>query len=192
MTKIGLIFVLLLLSLSCRKLEEYPIIPAISYNGFELLINSESGISEQGVLYISYTDGDGDIGLDQSDTGYPYHSGGSYYYNFFITYYECDHGVFTEVPLLSWNNTTQEYDTLTFNARIPVLLPKEKKQGIKGVIRNEMFIYNPLAKSDTIQFKVKIIDRALHFSNEITTPPIVLVKDTASNMKTGFIQNHLK
>jgi hypothetical protein len=60
------------------------------------------------------------------------------------------------------------------------LLPKEKKQGIKGVIQNEMFIYNPLAKSDTIQFKVKIIDRALQFSNEITTPPIVLVKDTAS------------
>jgi hypothetical protein len=180
MTKIGLIFVLFLLSLSCRKLEEYPIIPAISYNGFELLINEETGISEQGVLYISYTDGDGDIGLDQGDTGFPYQSGGPYYYNFFITYYECDHGVFTEVPLLSWNNTTQEYDTLTFNARIPVLLPKEKKQGIKGVIQNEMFIYNPLAKSDTIQFKVKIIDRALQFSNEITTPPIVLVKDTAS------------
>ena len=99
MTKIGLIFVLLLLSLSCRKLEEYPIIPVISYNGFELLINEETGISEQGVLYISYTDGDGDIGLDQGDTGFPYQSGGPYYYNFFITYYECDHGVFTEVPL---------------------------------------------------------------------------------------------
>ncbi len=176
MTKIGLIFVLLLLSLSCRKLEEYPVIPAIAFNGFELLINEDTGISEKGILYISYTDGDGDLGLDQGDTTFPYQYGGLYYYNLFITYYECDNGVFTEVPLLTWNNETQQYDTLTFNARMPVLLPKEKKQGIKGVIQNEMFIYNPLAKSDTIQFKVKIVDRALQFSNEITTPPIVLVK----------------
>jgi len=177
MTKIGLIIVLLLVSLSCRKLEEYPIEPAISYNGFVLLINEQTGISEKGILSISYTDGDGDLGLDQNDIFYPYEPEGAYYYNYFITYYERDHGVFSEIPLLSWNNETQQYDTLNFNARIPVLLPKEKKQGVKGVIQHEMFIYNPLAKSDTIQFKVKIVDRALHFSNEITTPPIVLVKN---------------
>ncbi len=176
MTKIGLFFLVLLLCFSCRELEEYPIVPAISYNGFVLLINEDTGISEKGILYISYTDGDGDIGLDQGDIFFPYQLGGPYYYNFFISYYECKNGVFTEVPLLSWNNETQKYDTLTFNARIPVLLPKIKKQGIKGVIQNEMFIYNPVSQADTIQFKVKIIDRNLHFSNEIITPPIILVK----------------
>lgn len=176
MAKILVICLLLVLSISCRKLEEYPVEPIIAFRNFELLVNTQSGISERGVLSFSYTDGDGDLGLDQGDTLFPFHPEGEYYYNLLITYFEMDHGVFKEIPLLSWNNTTQQFDTLTFNARMPLFLPKDKQQGIKGIVSDTLYINNPLALSDTIQFKVKIIDRALHISNEVQSPSIVLVK----------------
>lgn len=176
MAKILVICLLMVLSFSCRKLEEYPVEPIIVFQNFELLINTQTGISERGVLTFSYTDGDGDLGLDQEDTLFPYHPKGDYYYNLLITYFEMDHGEFKEIPLLSWNNTTQQYDTLTFNARMPLFLPKDKQQGIKGIISDTLYINNPLALSDTIQFKVKIIDRELHISNEVSTQPIVLIK----------------
>ncbi len=176
MAKILVIFLLMLLSFSCRKLEEYPIEPIIVFQNFELLINTQTGISERGVLTFSYTDGDGDLGLEQGDTLSPYHPKGEYYYNLLISYFEMDHGEFKEIPLLSWNNTTQQYDTLTFNARMPLFLPKDKQQGIKGFVSDTLYINNPLALSDTIQFKVKIIDRALHTSNEVTSQAIILIK----------------
>lgn len=169
-------FIVMIACTSCRKFETYPLEPYIEFREFELLMNPVSGITDQGVLRVFYRDGDGNIGLEQGDTTYPFEPGGSYYYNLIITYYEQQHGVFTEVPLLSWNSNTQQYDTLTFNARLPLLLPKNQKKSIKGIIENQLFIYNPLSAFDTIQFKVKIIDRDLNISNEITTPPIVLMK----------------
>ncbi len=175
--KVGLIFIAtILLSVgSCKKLEEYPVEPQIEYHDFVLLINQQTGISEKGILMISYQDGDGDIGLDQGDTLFPYHPQGDYYYNLIITYYEQQFGEFVEVPLVSWNSNTQEYDTLTFSARIPPLIDKDQEKAIKGIIEYELFIYNPLSDFDTIQFKAKLIDRALNMSNEITTPPIIRI-----------------
>ncbi|MDP3461693.1 MAG: hypothetical protein Q8S18_02775 [Bacteroidales bacterium] len=162
--------------ISCQKFEEYPDEPYIEFREFGLIVNPQTGISEKGILRIFYRDGDGDIGLEQGDTLFPFQEDGDYYYNLLITYYEQQNGVFTEVPLVSWNNITQQYDTLTFNARMPLLLPKDQKKSIKGIIDNEMFIYNPLSAYDTIQFRVKITDRALNVSNEVVTPPIVLIK----------------
>ncbi len=175
-TKILVICLLFVAAIACRKLEEYPVEPVLTLQPFTLLVNTQTGISERGVLSVSYTDGDGDMGLEQSDTLFPYQPGGDYYFNLLIRYFEMDHGQFKEIPLVSWNNTTQQYDTLSFNARMPLFLPKEKQQAIKGIISDTLFLFNPLALSDTIQFKVKIIDRALHTSNEVTTPPIVLIK----------------
>jgi hypothetical protein len=74
--------IIVLLSLSCIKEEEYPIIPEIEFENFVLLYNPLSGNIERGVLKISFKDGDGDIGLYQTDTAPPYD------FNLFITYYE--------------------------------------------------------------------------------------------------------
>lgn len=164
-----------LTAISCQKFEEYPAEPYIEFREFGLITNPVTGITEKAVLRIFYRDGDGDIGLEQGDTLFPFQEDGEYYYNLLITYYELQKGIFTEVPLVSWNNTTQQYDTLTFNARMPLLLPKNQQKSIKGIIENEIFIYNPLSAYDTIQFRVKIIDRALHISNEVITPPIIRI-----------------
>lgn len=143
---------------SCRKLEEYPPEPFIWFNNFVLINNATTGISEKGILSIQYRDGDGNIGLEQADTVAPFHPSGEFYYNLIITYFERRNGIFVELP--------QNY-----NARIPLLLPKGQKKGIKGVIETSVD-FNLASRFDTIQFKVKLIDRTLNISNEITTPPL--------------------
>jgi len=159
--------------LSCRKFEEFPEIPEITYSHFLVLTNPQTGITERGVLVFSYTDGNGDLGLDSRDTLFPYDKDGNYYYNLMIEYFEKQNGTFVEVPLLSWNSDSSYFDTLTFNSRFPVLTPISGNLNIKGVFEDTLFIYNPLSEFDTIKFKAYIIDRALNRSNEIETDEII-------------------
>lgn len=175
-----IVFILLLLSAfgfdACNKFEKFPDEPIISYDQFILLTNPTNGITERGVLQFSYTDGDGDLGLDDQDTDPPFNFGGDYYYNLIIKYFEKQNGVFVEVPLLSWNPDSLYYDTLTFNGRFPVLTPRTGNLSIKGTFQDTLFIYNPLSDFDTIKFSAYIYDRALHKSNEIETGEIIRVK----------------
>lgn len=172
-----LLVMVLLFIHSCRKLEEYPLEPQIGFHDFVLLIDQQTGAINTGILMISYQDGDGDIGLADGDTLFPFHREGDFHYNLIVKYYEQQFGNFVEVPLVSFNDQTQAFDTNTFNTRIPPLLPEGQQKGIKGIIEYELFVNNPLSDFDTIQYKVKLIDRALNISNEVTTPPIVLKRN---------------
>lgn len=49
---------------ACLEKVEFPIEPAIQFNGFAKIIDS-TGIDNRGVLEIYYQDGDGDIGLTE-------------------------------------------------------------------------------------------------------------------------------
>lgn len=184
LTNIGLltIVIILLMYASCRKFEEFPDEPVIKYNGFLLENDIETGITYRGVLIIDYTDGDGNIGLAAWDTLPPYNYGSKYYYNMIITYFELQNGVWEEVDLVTWNVDNQEFDTLTFNARIPVLTPLTGNQAIKGFIQDTLFLYNPLSEKqyDTIKFSTYIIDRDLNESNVVETPAIIVKRDTTS------------
>ena len=176
--KIGLILIGVIANLlfSCRRFEDYPIEPVITFDNFTLLLNPQTGTTERGVLSIGYTDGDGDLGLNPGDTLSPFNRNGNYYYNFIVKYYERQNGTFVEVPLLSWNPDTQKYDTITFNSRFPNLTPEHGNKAIKGVIQDTLYVNNPLSDFDTIKFKVSIYDRALHKSNEVETSEIVVKK----------------
>lgn len=167
---------LVLLYSSCRKFDDFPLEPQIKYESFLLEYNTETGITERGVLAVSYTDGDGDLGLASRDTFPPHNYGSKYYYNLIIDYYELQYNEWVKVPLVTWNADNQEYDTLTFNGRIPILTPPGGNQAIKGVIEDTLFLYNPLSDFDTIKFSVYIIDRALNESNQVETPPIVRIQ----------------
>ena len=79
-SKIVIVFLSLSL-LSCLKPISYPNEPIIEYVGFESL-------SDSGKLTFSFTDGDGDLGLDQNIITPPHDPGSYYYYNLYINYYE--------------------------------------------------------------------------------------------------------
>ena len=173
MKKTVLIFGILLLTLaSCQKEVEYPIEPKITYQGFTYLINADSTFSGQGVLSFSYTDGDGDLGLNASDSLPPFNSSSPYYYNLIVDYQKFENGTFHSVPLLSWNVETQSYDTVSFNARFKRLIAGDESKPISGDMDYTLFVQNPFSPNDTVRFAVKIIDRALHESNVIETEPI--------------------
>lgn len=184
LTKIGLLTIVaaFLLLGSCRRFEDFPDEPIIKYSGFLLENDLETGVTYRGVLMIDYTDGDGNIGLASWDTLPPFNYSNEYYYNMIIKYFEMNNGVWEEVYLVTWNVDKQKFDTLTFNARLPVLTPLSGNQAIKGFIQDTLFLYNPLSKKqyDTIKFSTYIIDRDLNESNVVETPAIIVKRDTTS------------
>ena len=192
-TNIGLLtgLIVLLLISSCRKFEQFPDEPIISYDGFLLENDITTGVTYRGVLILKYQDGNGDIGLASWDTLPPFNYGSKYYYNLVIDYFEMRNGEWENVDLVFENIQDQTYDTLTFSARIPMLIPPNRNQAISGFIQDTLFLYNPLSEKlyDTIKFSAFIIDRALNESNMIETPPIIVKRDTSllnSAIKSQF------
>ena len=163
---------------SCQKKVEYPIEPRIAYEGFTYLMNPDSTFSGEGVVSFSYTDGDGDLGLDDSDTLLPFGFHDPYYYNLVVDYLKLENGTFVKTPLLSPHVPTNPadtlvlYDTVTFNARFKRLRETEDPKAISGTMDYKMTVQNPFSPDDTIKFEIHILDRALHESNVIQTDPI--------------------
>lgn len=152
---------LIILLPSCKKNDQYPEIPEIAFQSFTLAFDTNN-IPRKGYLTISFTDGDGDLGLHPGDTLSPYQKGGDYYYNYVIDYYEKQNGTYVLVPL-----------SPPYSARIPYLTPDDPNKAIKGIIVDTLQM-NPYPVHDTIKLKFFIYDRALHKSNVDSTPPIIL------------------
>ena len=168
---IGLLLLALAIG-SCQKPVEYPIEPKIAYEGFTYLMNADSTFSGEGVISFSYTDGDGDLGLDDADTLPPFGFHDAHYYNMVVEYLKCVNGEFVKTPLLSWNAQTQSYDTVSFNARFKRLRDSEEPKAISGTMEYKLTVQNPFSPDDTVKFEIRIFDRALHESNVIQTDPI--------------------
>jgi hypothetical protein len=159
--------------ISCKRLEEYPPEPVITFMNFEKIFNETDSIYDRGVLTFEFTDGDGDLGLAPGDTFPPFNPESKYYYNLLIDYYEVRKGVETPVPLTFYNPETEQYDTVYLSARIPLLTPKGINKAISGEIYDTLFIYNYYSDFDTLFLKFQLVDRALHESNVEKTPYIV-------------------
>jgi hypothetical protein len=165
MQKYALFALVLLFVAGCKKFETYPPEPIIEFISLTKIPNTLN-IDDKGILKIGFTDGDGDIGLGQGDTLSPFNPGGAYYYNFFIFYYEKQHG--TYVKFIS---------NPPVHSRIPPVVSDVSDRGIKGEIEIEVEINNFFSPYDTIQFEMYIYDRALNKSNVIRTPDIKIKKN---------------
>ena len=163
---------------SCQKPVEYPVEPAIEYQGFTYLFNADSTFTGEGVIAFSYTDGDGDLGLDDADTLYPFGFNDPHYYNMVVDYLKSENGVFVKVPLLSPHvpanpaDTLVLFDTVTFNARFHRLRDNDDPKAISGTMEYKLTVQNPFSPNDTVKFEIHILDRALHESNTIQTEAI--------------------
>ena len=147
---------------ACRPHDKYPVEPAIEFISLEKI--SEQGNDKDVRLAFSFKDGDGDIGLDDDDLYPPFDTSSLFYYNCFISYFEKQNGEFVEVKL-----------PLPLNMRIP-RLSKEASESIEGEIYLDLYAVNPFSRFDTIRYELFIVDRALNFSNVITTSEFVVDK----------------
>ena len=160
-------FILIVMILSsCQKQETFSEIPLISFVNFEKIVDG-SGIDNQGKLTIHFQDGDGDLGLNESDISAPFDTSSIYYYNFFIDYYKKQNGEFVLLEQLDE----------TRHARFPRLsdaLPESIEGDISVVLYINTYDYTTIY--DTLRLECYIVDRALHKSNTITTPDIIVKK----------------
>jgi len=164
-TKISFILLFPLLAgfTGCVKEQQYPVVPHIEYGGF-YTIRDVSGKDSIGAVTVSYTDGDGDIGLFAWDTVEPHK------YNFYLKFMQQLDNQLVEVKPVD--------SSVTFNARIPYLTPVGRNKNIKGDITMTLQLYfaRQILQSDTIAFEIYIKDRALNSSNVVQTPLFVIKK----------------
>jgi len=162
----------LFLILSCRKDEQFSNTPQIRFDGFQK-VQAQNGKDSAGIMKIYFTDGDGDVGLNPSDTLAPFNKGNLYYYNFFVSFFEKQNGEWVKV---SFPPPFPGGDTLSNNARIPYLTPEGQNKTLEGTIEMGLFTGSPFSPYDTVKYQVSLCDRALNRSNQIETPEIILNK----------------
>ena len=149
----------------CQNEVIYPIIPAIEFKDYKIdkgFWGRDSALK----LTITYTDGDGDLGLSQFQLLPPYDSGSIYYYNMYVYYFEYFEGKWNQVTVNDFST-----DTIRFKYRFPNLTPNSDNKAIKGEIEYTITNLYP-RKSNTIMFRIYIYDRALHQSNIVETDVI--------------------
>ncbi len=159
------VFFLLLVIISlnsCFKKQVYGETPVIEFVDFVQLGDSAK-------LSFSFQDGEGDIGLSDDQILAPYDPASRYYYNVYMVYYEKD-------DVNGWEvGKDINGDSIIFKNRIkPIYIGKPK--GLKGkiVATIEPIFYNLFSsESDTIKYKIQLIDRALHASEWIETSEII-------------------
>lgn len=153
--------VFLLLFASCIKTRDISPIPAIEFKDF---IKSSNLDSAQ--LIIGFKDGDGNIGLKQSDTTGIYSKNNFYHYNIYMRYfYKKADGTFEQFVLPSG-------DTLEYKYRIPDITPEGQDKTLDGEMEITLFSPYYYPGHTVVRFDVFIIDQEQNKSNVISTPEI--------------------
>jgi hypothetical protein len=156
-SKITFILVLLLLLFACKKNETFSDIPYLEFTKYELKDSTDAlgNITKICELHIHFTDGDGDIGLFESDTIPPFD------YNLFVNYFEMKNDSLQQV------NVNPPY-----HIRIPDLTQTGQNKSLKVDVKYEVNI--TYRNSDSIQFTLKLFDRALNESDWVSSPLIII------------------
>ncbi len=122
------------------------------------------------LVTFSYTDGDGDIGLSETDTASPFKFGQLYFHNLHVAYFVNNgSGYFKQVNPFSPSN-----DTIHFNERIENITPSGKNKAIEGEF-TLIIPANPFdIKPKDVKFEIELIDRALNISNKLVTGSLLI------------------
>lgn len=157
----------ILLWYSCRKPNKYSTTPKLDFTEIPVkdTVDDLGNSIKRCVLTYYLIDGDGDIGFKDGDTVSPYQADGPYYYNLLITMFKLVDGVYYRVD-------TPEIGT-PFYFRTKYIEPVGQNKTIKcSVFVNLDFDYP--SSWDSIKFDFFMYDRALHKSNVVSTPLVVL------------------
>ena len=160
----------------CQRIAiSFPDTPVITWKSVTVTKIDTGAVPDYHLkIVISFTDGNGDIGLGPDDTTGVFSPNSPYYYNLWVGYYE-------EVKD-SFIHITQSFpfggDTIKYNGRIPVITPEGKLKAITGDIEYDIDLGSGTksgsAGQNAIKFDFILLDKALNKSNKIFSPPIVL------------------
>ena len=148
---------MLTLFFACKKRESFSDIPYLEFSHYELKdsVDALENITKLCELHIYFTDGDGDIGLFESDTIAPYD------YNLFVNYFEM------------YNDSLQQINVNPpYHIRIPNLTPTGQNKSLKVDVKYDVDV--TYRNSDSIKFELKLFDRALNESDWVSSSLIIL------------------
>ncbi len=162
-SRIGLLFIIILGISSCAKKENYPIIPAITFQSF--VVNSDGSAT----VTLNFTDGDGDIGYQTSDNNAPP--------DFFLELLQDSGAGYYEPVIFPSLNNPVIGDTAGLVYTIPYITPTGKDKELSGQIQVQLTgglgtgWY--LSDHKYYEYRIWITDRAGHISNRIITTPVL-------------------
>ncbi|HSY61234.1 MAG TPA: hypothetical protein VK796_05125 [Cytophaga sp.] len=167
-----LVIILGLVVIGCKKAPNYSKEPVIEFDN--LKVNTDyADLVDSVKITIKFQDGDGDLGNDPVVPSY---------FDFFVDLYKKKNGVFTRVDY---------YDTIPpgYNGYMPLLSPYTLTGPIDGKITyitppflaplpgHSYPATYPYKKDDTLQFHVRIRDRAGNYSNWVESEDYIVWKN---------------
>lgn len=169
--------VLLLAFQSCSQEEGTPPTPSLEYVGFSK-IKANNGKDSIVIINMTFEDGDGDIGLTDTDSFPPFRFGSPNFNNLYVEFFSVDSfGVASKITSQFLQDPITG-DTVNFNQRISNLTPEGRNKYIKGRIDVLTPFITTLDYSEPlpnlVYYTVTLEDRSLNRSNTIITPQIPL------------------
>lgn len=157
-----LVFIILSVGLiSCLKNEDYPLEPRLEFKSFSAA-DSINGFDPIGLVHLKFTDGDGNVGLDESDTLGVFHPDSSFGRNLFIFPFKKVGGEFVEAETFAPNHV-----------RITPRL-SDSDDPIEGDIDAGVFLPAKTAADSLetviLKWQLYLVDRDQKQSNVIETP----------------------
>jgi len=157
--------ILLFTVVSCEKPETFPPEPEIKFKSFQFF-DSIDGLGnkvKRGELIFTLIDGDGDVGLRDTDTTGKFHKDSLYYNDLFVKLFTKKNGKFEEVKLL-----------IPHNYRLPYLTPEGQNKTLKAEVKIKLEYNIAFFPYDTIRYDFFVADRFIHVSNTVSSPEIPL------------------
>ncbi|MFZ8835859.1 MAG: hypothetical protein ACO3MV_01600 [Flavobacteriales bacterium] len=145
----------------CLPEPSFPDEPLIEFQSFELTSN---GGRE---LVIQFSDGDGNVGLGQSDTLPPFCPSCEFHQNLKCEYQEWRDEQWVEITL------NPDAGQIPFYYRVPPAVPTGQNQSQNGTIAVAMNSWYLNSAYDSVRFRITLYDRDLNASNEAYTLPVL-------------------
>ena len=166
---------------SCLNPPDYPETPSIEFKGItKQRMTGPNGTADfdRVVISVNYKDGDGDLGLRDTELQPPYNTNnpdGSLNpdgYNYLCRLQVKDNNN-------QFNDVVFPPNEPGYDGRYPFLTPSsqgDRAAPLRGTIdyEQDLFKNSILRTGTTLRFRIRIKDRALHVSNEVFTTPITL------------------
>ncbi len=161
----------------CFAEPNYPNTPQIEFVSLKNVESKVRANTDSVVITLFFKDGDGDLGLNSTDTFPPFSDRNS---DESVNRFR--NNFFAEVQRLNENG---EFEPVTFAAqnfnldsRFPILNTLEKETALEGDLRYSLILFvtsfSPIKKGDVLRYKISIADRKLNESNFILTEPMTV------------------
>jgi hypothetical protein len=172
----------------CLSAPSYSNTPEISFERIDRTRynTTTGGIVDSVFITINFQDGDGDLGLSNTEaTSAPFGSSSTPYRNHLVTpfiknpstgRYDSARTVYPYLPKVSYYSTFDHVSNTTDNRASPLRGTLTRRFGFA---LGSPFLnpnYTPTATTQEVKFTISIFDRAKHRSNEVETTSIIITR----------------